>query len=107
MPNFIASYLKRIKTLGDKSAMLLIIPCLVALFFIDASMVKTLVQWLVFAPIIAGVAIIVSRIVFPQLNLTKLVEEVHGGNTASAILASGLLLFVGLLIFALVTWAKA
>jgi uncharacterized membrane protein len=107
MPQFISSFFKRFKALGDKSALFLIIPAVAALFFIDAAMVKTLVQWLIFAPIIAGVAIMVSRVVFPQVNLTQLVKETHEGNKASAILAGALLLFVGVLVYALVTWAKA
>lgn len=107
MLDHIRSFLSRFKVLGDKSALFLIVPALAALFFIDAAMVKTLVQWLVFAPIIAGVAIMVSRVVFPQINLTQLIKETHEGNKASAILAGSLLLFVGLLVYALVTWAKA
>lgn len=107
MPNFISSFLKRFKVLGDKSALFLIVPAVVALFFIDDAMVKTLVQWLIFAPIIAGVAIMVSRIVFPQIDLTRLIKETHEGNKASAIVAGSLLMFVGLLVYALVTWAKA
>lgn len=107
MPEFISSILKRFKVLGDKSAIVLIVPAVAALFFIDDAMAKTLIQWLVFAPIIAGVAIMVSRIVFPQINLTRLIEESHQGNKASAIVAGSLLLFVGLLVYSLVMWTKA
>lgn len=107
MLNFFSSLLKRFKVLGDKSALFLILPCVAALFFIDPAMVKTLIQWLVFAPIIAGVAIMVSRVVFPQINLTELVKEVQLENKAAAILAGALVIFVGILVFSLVTWAKA
>lgn len=107
MPKFISSYFARFKVLTDKSAIVLIIPCLIALLFIDTAMLKTLAQWLIFAPIIAGVAVMVSRIVFPQVELTKLIEEVHLENRAAAIVVAGLMIFVGILIFSLVTWAKA
>lgn len=107
MLQFISSFLKRFKVLGDKSALFLIVPAVVALFFIDGPMVKTLIQWLVFTPVIAGVAIMVSRVVFPQIDLTRLIRETHDGNKASAIVAGSLLLFVGILVYALVTWAKA
>ncbi len=107
MLKFISSFLRRFKVLVDKSALFLIIPAMAALYFIDEAMTKTLVQWLVFAPVIAGVAIMVSRVVFPQINLTRLIDETHEGNKASAIVAGALLLFVGILFFALVTWAKA
>ena len=101
------SKFKRTKALADKSAWLLILPSVAALFFIDLSMLKTLIQWLVFAPVLAGVAVIVSRIVFPQINLTELVRSTEEGNTAAAVLASALVLFVALVVLALVMWAKA
>lgn len=107
MLQFISSFLKRFKALGDKSALLLILPAVAALFFIDEAMVKTLIQWLVFSPIIAGVAVVVSRIIFPHIDLSRLIDETHEGNKAAAILAGSLLIFVGILVFALVTWAKA
>lgn len=98
---------KRTKALADKSAWMLMIPSIVALCFIDMSMLKTLLQWLVFAPVLAGVAVIVSRIVFPQIHLSTLVEETEKGNTAAGILAAALVLFVALIVLALVMWAKA
>lgn len=107
MPDFITSFIKRFKALGDKSALILIIPAVIALFFIDDAMIKTLIQWLIFMPVIAGVAVVVSRIIFPHIDLSRLIRETHEGNKASAILAGSLLLFVGLLVYALVTWAKA
>lgn len=81
---------RRIKALVDKSAWTLIVPSLIALFFIDQAMLATLVQWLTFAPVLAGVAIIVSRIVFPQIHLTELVRETLKGNLAAATLAAAL-----------------
>lgn len=102
MPEF-----KRLKALLDKSAWLLILPPLLALFFIDTAMLQTLIQWLVFAPVLAGLAIIVSRVVFPQIHLSTLVEQTRQGNTAAGLLASALVLFVAIVIMALVMWAKA
>lgn len=98
---------KRTKALADKSAWMLMIPSIVALCFIDVSMLKTLLQWLAFAPVLAGVAVIVSRVVFPQIHLTDLVDQTSQGNRAAAILASSLVLFVALVVIALVMWAKA
>lgn len=101
------SITKRLRALIDKTALLMILPCFVLLWFIDEAMTLTVVQWLLVAPIITGLAVIVSRMMFPQINLTRLLEEAHGGNRASGIVVAGLLLFVGLLILSLVTWAKA
>ncbi|MDD1003618.1 hypothetical protein [Pseudomonas sp. TNT2022 ID642] len=102
MPKF-----KRLKALLDKSAWLLILPSLLALFLIDTAMLQTLIQWLVFAPVLAGLAIIVSRVVFPQIHLSTLVEQIRQGNIAAGLLASALVLFVAIVIMALVMWAKA
>lgn len=98
---------KRLRALIDKTALLMILPCLALLWFIDKAMVLTVVQWLLVAPMITGLAVIVSRMMFPQIELTVLLKEAHGGNRAAGIVVSGLLLFVGLLILSLVTWAKA
>lgn len=101
------SITRRLRALIDKTALLMILPCFILLWFIDEAMTLTVVQWLLVAPIITGLAVIVSRMMFPQINLTRLLEEAHGGNRASGIVVAGLLLFVGLLILSLVTWAKA
>lgn len=103
----ILSFLRRFSFLADKSALFLIIPCAVVLYFIDVAMFKTLLQWLVFAPVLAGIAIIVSRVTFPQVELTNLVKKAEDGNKAAGQVAGALIVFVGLLLLALVTWAKA
>ena len=107
MLNQIRSFLRRFNFLVDKSAIFLIVPCAVMLYFIDVAMFKTLLQWLVFAPVLAGIAIIVSRVTFPQVHLTELVKEAHTGNRAAGFVAGAVIIFVGLLMLALVLWAKA
>ena len=103
---FLKSIWTRASALFDKSAWLLILPALLVLGLIDGSMVKTLVQWSAYGLVLAGVSVIVSRVVFPQIDLGKLVDEVHLENRAAATLASALVLFVGLLMLSLVIWAK-
>lgn len=107
MLEHIQSFLRRFNFLMDKSALFLIIPCAVALYFIDPAMFATLLQWIVFAPMLAGIAIIVSRVTFPQVHLTNLVKEASAGNRASGFVAGATIIFVGLLMLALVLWAKA
>lgn len=107
MLDHITSFLRRFRALTDKSALFLIIPCGIAIYFIDYPMFATLWQWVAFAPVLAGIAIIVSRITFPQVELTKLVKEAEGGNLAAGLVSAALIIFVGLLLMALVTWAKA
>lgn len=101
------SITSRLWAFVDKSALILIIPALIALYYIDQPMFNTLLEWLVFAPVLAGVAVIVSRIVFHRIDLTKLIIETEKGNTAASILAAAVLLFVALIFTALVAWAKA
>lgn len=100
------SILNRLRALGDKSAWLLIAPACGLLWYIDQAMAKTLLQWLVFAPVFAGIAVVVSRFVFPQINLSGLIKRSEDGNVAAAIIVAGLLLFVALVVQALVGWAR-
>lgn len=98
----------RMGALLDKSAWLLIVPAFAGLYFIDRTMALTLIEWALFAIVLSGVAIIVSRICFPQIHLDDLLDLVTlQKNTAAAIVAAALILFVALLIFSLVFWAKA
>lgn len=93
-------------SLFDKNAWLLILPAFVVLYYIDAAMAKTMVQWLGFALILAGVSIFISRIVFPQINLTELVAAAKDGNAAAGAVAGAMILFFGFLMVALAIWAK-
>lgn len=98
----------RVGALFDKSAWLLMAPAFAALYAIDPAMAMTLVQWTVFGLVLSGAAIIISRIVFPQINLERLVNEANDENNAAAgIIVGAVVLFVGLVMLSLVLWAKA
>lgn len=98
----------RLSALTDKSAWLLIAPAIAALYTLDAAMATTLLQWGVFGLVLAGVSIIISRMVFPQVRLTALVESAHQEkNTAAGLVVAATIVFVGLVMLALVMWAKA
>lgn len=97
----------RIRALFDRSAWLLIAPALIVLFFIDASLAKTLMTWSLFGLALAGVSIVISRLVFPQIHLTSLLEQVEKENHAAAIVVAAVILFVALVMMSLVIWAKA
>jgi uncharacterized membrane protein (UPF0182 family) len=98
---------RRLCAVFDKSALILMLPTAAALFFIDPPMIKTLLQWVLYAPFLVGVAIIVCRIVFPQIELTKLIRGAENGNTAAGLVASSIIVFVAVIVVALVSWAKA
>lgn len=97
---------RRLAALFDKSAWLLIIPALAALFFFDQSLGKTLLTWLTFGIAISGVSVIISRLIFPQIHLGDLYDETLKGNLPAAIVAAAVIVFVALVILALVVWAK-
>lgn len=108
MTQFFKSLWTRVSALFDKSALVLILPALLALYFlVDAAMVKTLVQWSVYGLVLAGITVIISRIMFPQIKLTELVEQAMQGNRAAGTIAGSLVIFVGVMMLALVIWAKA
>lgn len=102
----LASFLKRFTAFGDKSAFLLTAPFALALFLLDPALAKTLLQWILFAPVLAGVAIVVSRLTFPHIVLGDHVDSARGGNVASAIIVAALMGFVAAVVVALVIWAK-
>lgn len=97
----------RFKSLFDQSAWLLMLPAAALLFWLDAAMMQTIVQWLLVAPILAGLTIIVTRLIFPQVSLSWLVAEVDQGNTAAGILAAALVLCVGIVFIGIALWARA
>lgn len=85
----------------------LIWPAVVFLAFSDQALLVTLLQWSAFALVLAGVSIVVSMVVFPQINLTELIDRTRNGDMAAAIVAGALLLFFGMLFYSMVFWAKA
>lgn len=104
--SIIEGWAKRLSALLDNSAWLLIAPAFVALYWIDSASALTLVQWSLFALVIAGVAVIISRIVFPQIEVAKLLEEVDDHNGAAGLVIAALVVFVGLVMLVLAIWAK-
>lgn len=100
------SFLYRLKSLLDQSAWLLMLPASLILYIIDPSMAQTVAQWTLIALVLAGVAIIVSRIVFPQLDFDVLLPLVYAGNVAAGQVLSSLVLCVGLVFLSLVLWAR-
>ena len=107
MKDLISGFARRIAVFADKSAFLLIGPFSGVLYLVDGAMLVTLVEWLIFAPILAGVGIIVSRLIFPHVPLTVLVKEALQGNLAAGVVAGALIVFVGFLLISLVLWTNA
>lgn len=99
---------RRIRAMFDKSAWLLIAPALLAIFFLDPALGRTLVTWSAFGVAIAGVSVIISRVIFPHFDLSDLYDKaVVSRSMPAAILGAAIVLFVGIVMLALVIWAKA
>ena len=107
MREFKCSILRRVCILGDKTAWMLMVPSALVLWYVDSALAKTVLEWLLVAPLITGLAVILSRMVFPQIELGRLVDEVMLENKGAAIVVAGLMVFCGLLIMALMLWARA
>lgn len=99
--------MKRIRALIDKSAWILILPAVAYLFFIDTAMVRTLLEWTAYALVLSGIAIIISRVTFPEIELDQLMKDVANGSRAAATVIASIVLFVGLVMLSLVLWAKS
>lgn len=99
----------RLTALFDKSAWLMMAPALIGLYYTDQSLAETLVQWTMFALALAGAVVVVSRVIFPQINIGELVDLAKGEQKSlpASIIIGALVLFVGLLFLGMVIWAKA
>ena len=93
------SRFRRTNALIDKSAWMLIAPALLVIFFIDPSLAKTLLTWMLFGLVIAGASVIISRIVFPQVDLSAMLAEVREQNNVGAgVVVAAIILFVAMAI---------
>lgn len=98
--------LKIRQAFAPKAVWLLTIPALLLLGMLDWPLVKTLLQWSVFALVLAGVSIVLSMLIFPQIDLEELVNKAAETPQGSATLAAAVILFLGVLFYTLVFWAK-
>lgn len=102
----IQSIFARFKALLDPTAIILILPLCLFIYWLDAPMFKTLIEWVIFAPIVVGIAVLISRIVFYQIKFTDFVERAWSGNVAAAIVVSSIIIFTAFLSYAIITWAR-
>ena len=106
MKTLFESWIRRLSALFDKSAWLLIAPAFIALYMIDGPSALTLAQWSLFALVISGVAVVISRIVFPQIHLTTWLRRAEGNSHGAGLVVGAVILFVGIVMLTLAIWAK-
>ena len=98
----------RIAPFYDPTAWALIVICAGGVALFDPVMAKTILQWVLMFGVFAGVAVIISRHVLPQISLTAAVETAMKDNpVASAILVLSVAIFLSTLVYALTIWGKA
>lgn len=103
-----ASDSARLRALFDQSAWLMIAPSVGCLYYFDPAMATTLLQWSAYALSLAGAAVVISRLVFPQIDLGELVGKVREEDSLpAAVIISAVVLFVSAITLCLVLWGKA
>lgn len=98
---------KRLVPFLDLSAWVLLLVALIPLFFIDRPMALTMLQWTLYGLALAGVAVVISRIVLPQLDLNEWVARARENDPGAPLIIFSIVLFLGLIFLGLVLWAKA
>lgn len=99
--------LARVAPFYDPTAWTLIALCAGGVFLFDPVLAKTVLQWVLLFGVFAGVAVIISRHVLPQVNLDELVKAALAGNIGAGLVALGLCIFLSFLVLALTLWGKA
>lgn len=106
MSNFLHRLGPRVMALFDKSSWLLIVLGTAVLALVDWRTALTLAQWGAGALAIGGLTIVVSRITFPHLRLTELLDKAKSGDVPAAMVVAALLLYCAIVFVGIVLWAK-
>lgn len=104
---------KRLAPLFDLTSWVLFALTLAPLYLFAPAMVMTLVQWTAFGVALAGVTVVLSRIMAPMINLGELyscltlrADWADARRLPAAIVIAAILVFMGLLFLGLVLWAS-
>ena len=97
--------LARLKGFTDRSAWLLVLVGGAILGVTDYRLLLTLVAWVAFTAVLAGITIMLSRVVFPTIDLGEWIDKARGGEMPAALIVAALLVFAGLLFNGVVSWA--
>jgi hypothetical protein len=98
----------RIAPFYDPTAWALIVICAGGVALFDPVMAKTVLQWVLMFGVFAGIAVIISRHVLPQISLTAAVDKAMEDNpVAAALLVLSVSIFLSALVYSLTVWGKA
>ena len=108
LANLWSRFRKRIKPFYDPAAWALILVSAGGVSLFDPVMAKTVLQWILMFGVFAGVAVILSRHVFPQISIYDHVESaLREKNTAAGLVVLGVCTFLSFLVLSLTLWGKA
>lgn len=98
----------RLEPFYDPTAWILIAVCAGGVALFDPVMAKTILQIILMFGACAGVAVIISRHVLPQISLTSAVDKAMDDNpVAAAILVLSVAIFLSTLVYSITFWVKA
>lgn len=104
----LASLKARLAPFYDPTAWILIAVCAGGVALFDPVMAKTILQIILMFGACAGVAVIISRHVLPQISLTAAVNKAMDDNlVAAAILVLSVAIFLSTLVYSITFWVKA
>ena len=90
----------------DVNAWILILLCAGGVWVIDPAMSKTFMQFTLFAGFFVGIAIIASRHVLPQVDLTAHVKKALRDPVGAGLVVLGVCVFMSFLVLTLTLWGK-
>lgn len=106
MKEFLLQSWRRALPLFDGSAWLMAGVGLFILALLDWRTAATLAQWSLFALVVGALTIIISRITFPQIDLSELMDRVKAGDSPAARVVAALLIYCALVFIGVALWAK-
>lgn len=98
---------QRVAPFYDPTAWVLILICAGGVSLFDPVLAKTIVQWVLLFGVFAGVAVIISRHVLPQVSLTAHVEAALAGNVGAGLVVLAVCILLSFLVLSLTLWGKA
>jgi hypothetical protein len=99
-------WLVRLSSLFEKSALILIVPAVALLYAVYPPIIVTNLELMLYVLIFVGVAIIITRLVFPGFDFDKLISAViTDRNMAAALVVVAMIVFFIAVFLGLLQWA--
>lgn len=106
---FWARIKKRLLPFLDLTTWILLLIAIVPLAIVNPPMLMTLLQWTAFAVALAGVAVLLCRVMLPMVDLGALYDAACDGTLTmqQAVIFAATVMLLALLFLGLILWGKA